>query len=279
MQLEWSRWLEGMTAFKAGQGMLWIFTAVLYAMLWYKRSLKRCRLLWCAAVLSLLTVFPLSALVLLKGFTPFYDWMDLQQLMPLTLLTALFGVVMTEILQEEKLLNAKAVKQSGIVKRFFSVVCVAVLLLTAANFHVFDYKSTADEHGVPSETAQAFDALYELVGDTQVVIVAKGDVLQYVRLYEPAWQPLYGRDLWSGKSASYINSGYDVEYEYYTLLEQAQLDDKERAEFTALLTKGEADLAIVPYYWREAYCQAPGYELLVLTDMYNVIIKKDLIAE
>ena len=276
MQLEWTRWLEGMTAFKEGQGMLWIFIVVLFAVLWHRRTLVRSRLLLASAVFGFLIVVPLSAVVLLKGFTPFYDWMDLQQLLPLNLLNALFCMLLIELLQKN-LIPDMMFRDTW--KKVVSLGCVVVLLLTATNFHGFDYRASADEHGVPLETAEALDAVYVLVGDTPVVIAAKGDMLQYVRMYEPAWQPLYGRDLWSGKSASYINSGYDVEYEYYTLLEQAELDDGDQADFLELLSRKDADLVIVPYYWREAYSQIPEYELIVLTDRYNVIIKKDLIAE
>ncbi len=276
MQAEWNKWLEGMTAFKAGQGMLWIFILVLFAVLWNKGILKRSRLFLGAVLLGGLSVFPLSTVVLLKVFTPFYDWMDLQQLMPLTLLIALFGMMLMEILEERALPKKKL---TGIAARSVGGICTAILLLTAVNFHGFDYRSPADEHGVPFKTAEAFDALYALIGNRQAVIVAKGEVLQYVRLYEPAWQPLYGRDLWNGKSASYINSGYDVEYMYYTLLEQAELKEQERTEFITLLSAGKVDCAVVPYYWREGYSEIPGYELLDLTDEYNVIIKKDLMAE
>lgn len=279
MLLAWSRWLEGVSAFKTGQGMLWIFAFGLFILLWRRGSQEQRRLAVLSAVLGLAVLCPLSAVVLLQGFTPFYHWLDLQQLFPLPLWMALFGVVLGEGLQRISIPGCSGISYKGQVKTILAYICVGVLLLTATNFHGFDEKAEADEHGVPMETAEAFDTLYELVGDAQIVLAAKGDMLQYTRLYEPAWHPLYGRDLWSGKSASYVDSGYEVEYEYYSLLEQAQLVGEDQEAFLALLSGGEADCVIVPYYWREEYSQIPGYELLTLTEEYNVIIKKEWIAE
>ena len=267
MLLEWNRWIEGMAAFKEGQGLLWVFTIVLFAVQWHRGILQKNKLLIGGCVLGLLTVFPLTAVVLLKGFTPFYNWLDLQQLFPLMLLTALLAtefVCVVEMIPKGKHLG---------------IMCAAILLLAATGFHGFDRMEPADEHGVPVAYADAFESLEELVGERSLIIAANGDMLQYARLYEASWQPLYGRDLWSGKSASYINSGYDIEYDYYTLLEQAELKEEAYTEFVALVEAGAADCIIVPYYWREAFSQIPGYQLVALTESYNVIVKEDLIAK
>ena len=278
MLAEWNRWLEGISSFKAGQGILWVFVLGLLVLLWRKSGQEQQRLAVLSAVMGFLVLCPLSAVVLLKGFTPFYDWLDLQQLFPMPLWMALFAMTLGEAMEGINIPGIRAKGYKGYTKTAVAYICVGILLLTATNFHGFDEKAKADSHGVPVGTAEAFDALYELVGDTHIVLAAKGDILQYTRLYEPSWQPLYGRDLWSGKSASYINSGYDVEYAYYSLLERTELAGEDQEEFIALLAGGEADCIIVPYYWREAYSQIPGYELLILTEEYNIIIKKDLIA-
>lgn len=261
MLLEWNRWLEGMTTFKEYQGLLWIFVLGLFTVLWYRGRLQENRLMICSAILAVCTVFPLSAMILLKGFTPFYDWMDLHQVFPMMLLLAVLAVEVTE----------RFGKATGLI-------CVGVLLLVATGFHGFDKTEPADVHGVPAAYAEAFESLDQMIDRDDVVIAAKADLLQYVRLYDATWQPLFGRDLWNGKSASYINSGYDVEYAYYTFLEQAELKDKAPAEFIALVQGGEADCIIVPYYWKDAYSQIPGYQLHILTESYNVIIKEDLVV-
>lgn len=262
MLLEWNRWLEGMVTFKEYQGLFWVFVLGLFAMLGYRGRLRGNRLFLCSAILAVCTVFPLTAVILLKVFTPFYDWMDLHQVFPVVLLLAVFAVEVT----------VKLGKRIGFL-------CVGVLLLVATNFHGFDKKERADEHGVPVAYAEAFQSLDQMMDGDDVVIAAKADMLQYVRLYESGWHPLYGRDLWNGKSASYISSGYDVEYSYYTYLEQAELKGKAPVEFVALVQGGEADCIIVPYYWKDAYSQIPGYQLHVLTESYNVIIKEDLVVQ
>ena len=67
MLLEWNRWIEGMAAFKEGQGLLWVFTIVLFAVQWHRGILQKNKLLIGGCVLGLLTVFPLTAVVLLNS--------------------------------------------------------------------------------------------------------------------------------------------------------------------------------------------------------------------
>ena len=276
MQLEWNRFLEGITDFKTDHGMLWIFSLVLLWICFKKGTLKRHRWLLTSLVLGVLVICPVTAMALLKIFTPFYDWSDLQLLLPTTLLMALLGVEAYDFLRKQEI---PGLHPGQTAKNIISVVCVAVLLLTATGFHGLDRYPEADEHGVPLETAEVFEALEQVIGEERMVLAAPAEMLQYTRLYEPKWQPVYGRDLWSGKSASYINSGYDIEYEYYTLLAKAQLTEKEQESFAALIREGQADCVIVPAFWVEQICELPEYESILLTDSYAGIIKKDFVTK
>lgn len=276
MQLEWSRWLSGMTVFKEQQGMLWIFCVVLYVILWQKGSLKKYSLFMVSLLLGLLVVFPATAIVLLKIFTPFYDWKDLQLLWPITLLMAFGGVEAVFFLKDRDIPEMHIGKS---VKVVISIGCVVTLLFVATGFRGLTSRMAANENGVPAETAEVFDALYEVVGDRHMILAAPGRMLQYARLYETEWQTLYGRDLWDGKAASYINSGYGVEYEYYSLLEKNTLLPEEHLALTDLMNKELVDCAIVPIYWPGEMGPMPGYTVMDLNDYYSAIIKKDLIIE
>ena len=81
MQLEWNKWLTGVTSFKEGHGMLWIFCLVLFVAMWRKRDGRQRKLLIFSALTCFLILCPITAAVLLKGYTPFYDWFDLQLLL------------------------------------------------------------------------------------------------------------------------------------------------------------------------------------------------------
>ena len=275
MQLEWNKWIEGMTAFKTGQGMLWIFCLILFVLLWYRGELKH-RLFVASIVLGILTICPVTAVVLLKIYTPFYDWSDLQQILPMMLLLAVLGVEAFGFLKD---MAVPGLRLGQTAKNIISGVCVVILFMAATNFHGFDERPEANTSGVPVETAEVFEALYDVVGDQPIVLAAPGEILQYTRLFEADWQPLYGRDLWSAKAASYINSGYDTEYEYYTLLGKAEPETEEYDRLTALINEEQVDCVIVPYYWLEEMGDMSVYEPVVLTDIYTGIIKKDLIIK
>ena len=112
-----------------------------------------------------------------------------------------------------------------------------------------------------------------------MVLAAKWDMLQYARLYEQAWILLYGRDLWNGRSASYIFSGYDREYVYYDYLKYDVLELGEYKELTVLVNENIVDCMIVPFYWLHEMGEMPAYETVRLTDIYTAIIKKDMITK
>ncbi len=276
MQPEWSRWLSGMTTFKEEQGMLCIFCIVLFIVLWQRGSLKKQSLFVASLVLGVLVVCPLTAVALLKVFTPFYDWTDLQLIWPITLLVAFGGVEAVYFL---KSLEIPGLRIRQIAKTMISIFCVAFVLLVATNFHGLDRRTEANKDGVPVEVAEVYDSLYEMVGAQPLVLAAPSSMLQYTRLYETAWQPLYGRDLWSGKAASYINSGYEAEYEYYSLLEENTLLPEEHLRLTELINEQQTDCVIVPIYWPSEMGNMPGYETVDLNRYYSAIIKKDLIIE
>lgn len=276
MQLEWNRFVEGVTDFKTEQGMLWVFCVAFFIWMWHRGSLKQQRLFFLCILSGFLVWCPLTAVPLLKIYSPFYGWKDLQQLMPVILILSAAGVECFWFLKKT---SVAGLRLRQIAKNVISAVCVVILLMFATNFHGFDKRDTADEHGVPVETAKVFDALYEVVGDKNLVLAAKWDMLQYARLYEPGWIPLYGRDLWSSKSASYINSGYSEEYVYYDYLKYDVLEIEDYKELTVLMNEDTVDCMIVPFYWLHEMGKMPAYEIVELTEVYTAIIKKDLITK
>lgn len=276
MQLEWSRFLNGIAVFKESQGMFWLMSAAVLVFGLKTGLYKKHRWLLTSLVLGVLVLFPVTAVVLLKGYTPFYNWNDLQQLFPITLLLSIGGVELYTYISKQSIPGLRFGK---VVQAMISAFLMVVLLLVATNFHGFDPRQKADEHGIPVESAEVFEALYEIVGDEAVALAASPEMLQYARVYEPAWKPVYGRDLWNGKAASYINSGYDWEWEFYTLLVDDLLSSEECDELVTLINKEKADCIIVPDFWLETISGMPEYESVRLTDFHMGIIKKDLLAK
>lgn len=276
MQLEWSRFLNGIAVFKESQGMFWLLSAAVLVFGLKTGLYKKHRWLLTSLVLGVLVLFPVTAVVLLKGYTPFYNWNDLQQLFPITLLLSIGGVELYTYISKQSIPGLRFGK---VVQAMISAFLMVVLLLVSTNFHGFDSRQKADEHGIPVESAEVFAALYEIVGDEAIALAASPEMLQYARVYEPAWKPVYGRDLWSGKAASYINSGYDWEWKFYNLLVDDLLPPEECEQLVTLINKEKADCIIVPDFWLETISDMPEYESVRLTDSYIGIMKKDLLAK
>lgn len=275
MQTEWNKYLTGAEQCKQYQGMLVIFCVCIIAFLWKHPDRKLRKLLVFSAIIGIAVLCPITAIILLKGYTAFYDWLDLQILFPSTLLLALGATICTEKLQKMEIPGLRCGKNA---KTILSIGCVCLLLTAGSVFHAWDAEKEAEEHGIPIETAQAFQALSENVPERSLVIAAPRELLMYVRMYEEKWTPLYGRDLWSGKAASYIYSGYTIEYEYFELLEQEQLSEQEQKMLWNLIETGPAECVIVPAGWILDEMVWTECDTLRLTESYTAILKKDLMT-
>ena len=101
MQLEWNRFLSGLLDFKEEQGLLWLFcAAVLVLCLKHAFFSKQGWPVLCI-VFGVLVLFPVTSVVLLKVYTPFYNWKDLQQLFPLVLIVAFGSVELYGLLRKQ----------------------------------------------------------------------------------------------------------------------------------------------------------------------------------
>lgn len=276
MQAEWSIWLSGLAAFKETQGLLWIGCIALLILLWKKGSLHKEPLWISSVVLGALVFCPITAMVLLKVYSPFYNWLDLQGIFPVTLFAAMLGV---EIFENIRVRRVPGWSLGAGTRTVLAAGCVVVLFCVATNFHGFDKRSEADANGVPVEVSAVLESLQGQVGDRSIVLAAPSEILLYTRLYYADWTPFYGRDLWSGKAASYINSGYTIQYRFYEYLEKAELTESEGADFVCLIQEAYPDCVIVPGYWEDRLGKVEGYEYLFLTDAYKVIMKEELLSQ
>ena len=276
MQLEWNRWLDGLSSFKEEQGLLLLFCVVVLG-IWLKRAADKERaFVLLSTGLCVLVFCPFSAVVLLKGYTPFYDWLDLQLIFPSVLLLSYGGMELLIYLFKTEIPGLRLNRQW---KGFVACGCIVILLLAGTTFHAFDRRSKADENGVPVEVSAVLKSIREEVGEHPLVLAAPSKILLYTRLFEDDWIPLYGQDLWSPKAASYINSGYEVEYQYYELLEKEWLEQEEFRKLEQLLLDGPAECVIVPSGWITEMELLADWQLIEGNDFYTGIIKKDLVTE
>lgn len=276
MQLEWNKWLSGLTTFKERQGLLVLLCFIVLGM-WFSRTSKKEKCLWIlAAGLGVLVFCPLSAVVLMKGYTPFYDWMDLQLIFPFTLLLGYGGTVLVTYLSKKGITGLYLSKTS---KMLIAWCCTVIILFVGTTFHTFDVRSKATDHGVPVEVAEVLKIIQDEIGEYPLVLAAPSEILLYMRLYEETWEPLYGRDLWSPKAAAYIHSGYGVEYQYYELLEKDWLEEEEFVKLQELILTGPAECVLVPFGWIMELDLPADWHIIEGNSLYTGIIKKDLVTE
>lgn len=272
MQTEWNRYLAGISTYKEQQGMLLVFCICVLLVLWHEKDCQKKILLSFITGIGIFVLFPLSAVILLKGYTPFYDWMDLFLLFPIVLILAWGSTWLIEKLPN---IQWNGLQCSKMAKTIVGTVSVVLLLFVGTTFHCFDQEPKADKNGVPKETADMLDRLWEEVGETPITIAANSDIMIYIRMYEEQWVPLYGKDLWDAKAASYINSGYEIEYEYFELLEKEQLSEQEYSTLIKLVETGPADCVIVPTWWVLEEHNLKDCIKITLTEAYTAILKKD----
>lgn len=276
MQLEWKEFVAGFSSAKESYGMLLLFSVLLLAAWGVRRHARAHRLLCTCLLLGVLVFCPLTAVLLLKLYTPFYTWTDLQLLFPTMLLSALF---VTEVFFYMKGLSIPGVWAGRYVRTLLAAVLTAVLLLSATTLRVFDRSNTQHQNGVPVQASQIFEALDSAIDTEELLLAAPSELLQYARLYKASWSPLYGRDLWDSRSASYIYSGYEEEYEYFRILDTLWLSEEEYEQVHQWIKEGTLDCMIVPVYWVEKVCPVEGYEAIALADIYVGIIKEDLLIK
>ncbi len=276
MQMEWSKWLMGMTSFKEAQGMLWIFVLVLFVVMHKASNEEKQKLFAFSKLTAALVLFPLTAMILLKVYTPFYDWLDLQGIVPWVFLLSLGAVKFFEVFRTNQIPGLHFKEKTHTI---IGLLCVMVLLLAGTGFRAFTTRQQSVGNGLPIKAAEVFWALEEYLPERKLVVAAPAELISYVRFFEEDWQPLYGRDLWSPKAASYINSGYTMEYEYYELLGKQELTMEEAMKLAELVRTGPADCVMVPSSWIYLLEEESGLVILELSDAYAGIIKKDLITE
>ena len=186
---------------------------------WYQtRSGSKTRtqnreLLWKYTVLTAgLAICPLTAVVLMKYQTRFYDYEWIWSTVPVTLVIA---AGMTEIYLEcyTKYWKGRFVKPAGMI-----AIGLAAILL-CGNLGSKWEQGTFDASG-KEKAALVLDKAHQM-GDTEDICMwGPGEILQYVRGLDGEVQLLYGRNMWDASLNAYAYDMYAPElYELYEWME------------------------------------------------------------
>ncbi len=192
----WSGWLGYTSA-----GKLAVLFLALTAYLVLGRGLKgpRARLVFYGGITAVLCILPVTAAILMKYQTLFYDYQWIWSLVPVTAVIALGGTV---FLREQW-------KTGGGYRTFgrnvlLTLLCVGTLVL-CSNPDGADkgVRASAQER---AQAAAVLERAREVCGD-DFCLWAPQEILEYVRELDGSVRLLYGRNMWDEALNAY---SYDV---------------------------------------------------------------------
>ncbi|MCD8326694.1 MAG: hypothetical protein LUC90_08470 [Lachnospiraceae bacterium] len=266
------KWQEGVTFFKQEQGVvLLLFAVSIFLILrWAKET--DARFAKSAGILGLAVFVPVTAALLLCGYSGFYDWQDLLLAVPLMPVIALGGCLVVENTGG----SAPRAEKRGqeCLWTVISLLCVLFLSMAATNFHVFDEQEKSDGYGIPAWAGEAFDTLKEAVGDRELQILGDNDLIMYARLYCTDWYPVYGRDLWDTQAMGYVEYDYaEAETQIGSILALDTLSGDNAKILISYVEEIQPDCLIALSSWEEVLSTPADYNLVTLSGQYIAYIK------
>ncbi len=161
------------------------------------------RLMTYASIMAAAVIFPLTAVLLMKYQTKFYDYKWLWSVVPVTLIIA-YGATGTYLEVCRRRLKGNVLKSAGL-----AAVGLAVILLCGnLNGGSCEGANTAMDK---VRTAKILDKLAES-GDTDTICLwAPREILAHVRGQNGQIMLLYGRNMWDVALNAYAYDVYDQE--------------------------------------------------------------------
>lgn len=192
----WQGWLSFTNAGKLPAALL---VSLLFLWIYYNR-IKQKEFLVYTTVVTICSVLPVTAAVLMLYQTRFYDYKWIWSVVPMTAAVG-FAVTlfMTEFLQESTAGDRRRQVMTG-------------LLLTAGLLFCSGIGGrNRDGYGCYEERRQVEEMLAELQERLQgkrISLWAPREVLSYARAYDAGIQLLYGRDMWDSDLRAYSYDSY-----------------------------------------------------------------------
>lgn len=207
------RTLEGMTAYLKEDKILVIFIALLL-LLWLKEKKvadnKGNRMLMYACFMTIVLLFPLTAMIMLAYQTAFYDYAWAWSMVPVIPVIS-YAVV---LIYEEHV----AILSKG--KKGMAVCLALIVLFLCGNQGILKTADTQDAS--VQEEAAKLASYMEQSTEADWMLWAPKEMMQEVRRQTGEVRLIYGRDMWDEKSGAYDYEVYEEElvkaYEWMELL-------------------------------------------------------------
>ncbi len=209
-----------------GKYMVLFLGSILY--LWYTiksiDNIKTKQLLCYTTITTILILFPLSAAVLMKYQTAFYDYGWLWSMVPINGIIA-YGAV--EVYNEcyFKRWNQNKIKTSA------GIAFGLALLVLCGNMGS-NTLNTQYSKDTKAEVNAIMDYLTQTGNNTNICIWAPQSIMEYARYHNGEIQLLYGRDMWNHSLGAYSYDVYPQDkntlYEWMEIINNKELNLKNK---------------------------------------------------
>ena len=212
----WAGWQAYMEAGKYGALLL----LVLFVLWFGREACKEKLLLIYTTIMTVGCVFPVSAALLMKYQTRFYDYEWIWSYVPLTLMVAYGGVIFLYEQWEKQTENSvgrRNYRQKGI------LLVAVVLLITLCGrmgkplsdtISAQEYKTV--QKIVAELTAESLESEATVSAEEEICLWAPQEIMNMVRSINPNIGLVYGRNMWDAKLGANFYEGYgEVEERLY----------------------------------------------------------------
>lgn len=261
MRDAWEGWLKWNT-----QGKLMALFLAALLLLWFgSRKVRRGaarKLLVYASVLTGFGICPVTAALLMRYQTRFYDYVWIWSLVPITIMTAYGGVVFYTMLAESVRGKVPPASYRAKIRMAAVLLFVATVVLLGSN----PGSAAWDVDAARQEKVQAqrvISILEEGTSAEQICLWAPREILEYARALDGNIRLIYGRNMWDKALGAYSYDIYSYKQELlYLWMEQtagkevpestvseeavAKLDDADGITCISLARELGADTILLP---------------------------------
>lgn len=197
----WQGWLYYT---ECGKYAALLLAVLLY--LWFCR--ERCKeqlLLVYTTIVTGCCIFPITAAILMKYQTLFYDYQWIWGCVPVTLMIAYGAVVFLEEQKERRKKEKDGGKHNGAYIAALTVAMVAVVVLCGRPGKAVE-GMVGDSIG-RENIKEILVGLEQQAGEREILLWAPAEVMELARGLQPDIRLVYGRDMWEAALGAY---SYDV---------------------------------------------------------------------
>lgn len=218
-QMGWLQYTSG--------GKLVALLLVALLLLWFGQKEIREKykgLVWYTTIMTIVCICPVTAMVLMKYQTKFYDYQWIWNTVPVTIMIAFTVTVLWSSMMEKYEKTGRHMwKKIGITFLLVALICVS----GGMKKPVAGIEPDVDSR---EATTMILKKISETGQNTDCILWAPKEIMEYARILDGRVRLLYGRNMWDTALNAYSYDGYGQEhvalYEWMTRIEETGTTDE-----------------------------------------------------